>query len=89
VNAGVLAVILTDEQLEALAERIAQKLDLPQSPAPHWFNVAGAAEYAATTEDAIRCAERRGQLRGYRAETGRRLRFHRGDLEGWVRGEAP
>jgi excisionase family DNA binding protein len=89
VIAGALAVTLTDEQLETLADRVAELIQWPVPALALWFDVAGAAEYAATTPDAIRCAEKRGHLRGHRAETGRRLRFHRDDLERWIRGEAP
>jgi excisionase family DNA binding protein len=61
-----------------LAERI--------PPAVNWYSVATAATYASMSEDAIRSAEKRGQLRGYRSETGR-VRFSREALDAFVRGE--
>jgi excisionase family DNA binding protein len=54
-----------------------------------WFSVASAAKYADTTQLAVRDAERRGELRGYRSsEAKRRLRFHRDDLDAWLMGRA-
>lgn len=48
-----------------------------------WLNVAGAATYLATTEDAIRGLVKRGRLPVHRTETGRLL-FRPEELDGWV-----
>ena len=48
-----------------------------------WLNVAGAATYLATTEEAIRALVKRGRLPVHRTETGRLL-FRPEELDRWV-----
>jgi hypothetical protein len=51
-----------------------------------WLDVAGAAEYASMTEEAIRSASKRSQLRSYRSSTGR-VRYRVEDLDAFLRGD--
>jgi hypothetical protein len=75
--------------LEArLRQVVREEIDRAIESRSPWFDVPGAAAYAASTEDSIRSAEKRGQLRGYRGETGR-LRFHVDDLDAFLRGVTP
>lgn len=63
---------------EAVREELAT-----QRPAPGWFDVGGAAEYLATTQDAIRSMVKRGELPVHRTPNGRLL-FHPDELDEWV-----
>jgi excisionase family DNA binding protein len=80
-------VTIADDFVATLADRVsALVLDaLPQ--ATEWLTVAGAAEYLATSEDAIRGHVKRGQIPCHRGAAGRVL-FDRSELDAWVRGEA-
>jgi excisionase family DNA binding protein len=73
---------LPDELLDALADRVIERLALGVDRAQHspWLNVEQAAQHLATTPDSIRALVKRGQLAVHRSETGR-LRFRRDELD--------
>jgi excisionase family DNA binding protein len=52
-----------------------------------WLDVSGAADYLATSTDAIYALVKRRQIPFHKAPNGR-LMFDRGELDGWARGEA-
>jgi hypothetical protein len=85
------AVALPDELVEALEARlrsaIREELKKASGDGSPWLDVAGAAVYAVMSEDAIRSATKRGQLKSYRSETGR-IRYRREDVDAFLRGEA-
>jgi hypothetical protein len=51
-----------------------------------WLDVSGVAGYAAMTEDAVRSATKRGQLRSHRSSTGR-IRYRVQEVDDFLRGE--
>jgi len=77
---------LSDELLLIAEERVPhvvrQELDRGSKPTP-WFDTTGAAEYTSMSEEAIRAATKRGQLKGYRSETGR-IRYRLTDLDNFL-----
>jgi hypothetical protein len=87
----VVPVELPDELLTTLEERlrsiVRKELDAHTKGVSPWLNVTRAAEYAVMSEDAIRSATKRGQLKSYRSETGR-VRYRREDVDAFLRGEA-
>ena len=70
---------------ERVANSVAVRLGTPEPVSP-WLTVPEAAEYCKLTDDAIRGAEKRGQLRAHRSGTGR-VRFLQADLDGFLRGD--
>jgi hypothetical protein len=76
--------------LQAIADRVAsvvlERLEVQSQPSSPWLDAAGAADYACMTADAIRAAEKRGQLRSHRSSTGR-VRYRREDVDAFLRGE--
>ena len=75
-----IALELPDELVEAL--RVIVRAEVAGvSP---WCDLAGAAEYAAMTKDAVESARKRGQLQAHRSATGR-IRYHRDDLDAFLR----
>ncbi|HEY7500235.1 MAG TPA: helix-turn-helix domain-containing protein [Vicinamibacterales bacterium] len=49
-----------------------------------WFTPAEAASYARVNVVTLRRAVRAGQLRAFRVNAGRNLRFRRSDLDAWL-----
>jgi hypothetical protein len=70
----------SEDSIRRIVREELQRANGERSP---WLNVAGAAEYAAMTPDAIRSAEKRGQVKGHRGTTGR-LRFRVDDLDAFL-----
>jgi hypothetical protein len=70
---------------EQIAERVIEKISTASQSASPWMDVAGVAAYAVMTEQAVRDAEKNKHLRAYRTMTGR-LRFHRDDVEAFMKG---
>lgn len=54
-----------------------------------WFDTDAAATYTSSRRNEIREAAESGELRGYQRVRRGKWRFHREDLDAWVRGEAP
>lgn len=55
-----------------------------------WLSVAEAARYTKSAPDTVRRAAQREELRGVQRTAPKgRWRFHRQDLDAWVRGERP
>ena len=75
-----LAVALTPDQLELLAQRVAAILDDRRDAG--FLDVDGAAEFLSTTPKAIYHQVERGRLPHHRA--GGRLLFDRAELRAWV-----
>jgi excisionase family DNA binding protein len=70
--------------LEAVVREIVrEEIGAAQSQPSPWLNVAQAAEYLGTTEEAIRGMVKRGQIPVERTPT-RRLLFSREALDQWV-----
>jgi len=67
-------------------EEIQAAMELRGERESPWLDVGGAAERACMTEEAIRAATRRGQLRVHRSETGR-LRYRVEDVDIFLKGE--
>jgi hypothetical protein len=76
---------LLERQRQIVREEVAALGTPPPAPSP-WLDVAGAAEYLVMTEAAVRAAARRNQLPHTKTPLGQ-LRFDRGQLDLWVRGE--
>lgn len=83
-NGLVLGLELTDDQLDALAMRVAAILD--SSPPSPWLDAAGAAEYLSTSRDRIHDLVALKKLTPRR--DGRRLLFKREDLDAYVESSA-
>ena len=84
VNTG-LVLTLPDEFLAALAERVermAREIAAAQTAQSPWLDVAAAATYLCTTDQAIRAAVKRGQLPGKRPNG--RVLFTRDELDRYV-----
>lgn len=83
------ALPVPEELLAALEERVRrivrQELERAETRSP-WLDAVGVAEYASMTEDAVRSATKRGQLRSYRSSTGR-VRYRVEDVDAFLRGE--
>jgi hypothetical protein len=78
--------MIPDELLDAIAERVAAKAGAARPSSP-WHDAESAAVYLCTTEKAVRRAEERGLLKGYRtADVRGVLRFHEEDLDRYARG---
>lgn len=75
-----LVIELPDSVVEAVADGVAARLEGYQSR--RWFGVNEAAEYLATTPDAIRGLVKRGELVPTRRKP--RLLFSREALDGWA-----
>jgi excisionase family DNA binding protein len=78
-----IALTLTPDQLDAIAERVADRLR--PAPAEHmspWLNTKGAAAYLDGGTDRIHDLVQLGKLQPYR--DGRRLLFKRSDLEAYL-----
>lgn len=76
---------LDQEVIEAIAEEVAARVyDRRGQNEPAWLGVKGAAEYLATTDQAIRGLVKRNAIPFYKAPNGRLL-FHRDELDRWVR----
>lgn len=71
-----------DELLDALADRLIERLAfaVDRTGPSRWLNVEQAAQYLATTPNAIRALVKRRQLAVHRSETGRLL-FRRDELD--------
>lgn len=83
---------LPEELVMALEERlrliVRQELEEARGDTGSpWMDAAGVAVYAVMSEDAIRSATKRGQLKSYRSETGR-VRYRREDVDAFLRGDA-
>jgi excisionase family DNA binding protein len=75
---------LTDSQLDAIAERVAERLrPAPQHSTP-WLDTKGAAAYLACTPARIHDLVQLQKLTPRR--DGRRLLFNRNDLDDYVKG---
>jgi excisionase family DNA binding protein len=71
------------EEVRQVKEMLA-RVESPTSP---WLDAKGAADYLATSRDAIHGLVKRKQIPFHKAPNGR-LRFDRGELNAWVRREA-
>ena len=84
-----LAFTIPEELLAALEERVRrimrEEIERAGTRTP-WLDVAGAAEYASMSEEAIRSASKRGQLRSFRSSTGR-VRYRVEDVDAFLRGD--
>lgn len=81
--------VLAEDELSAVLREIVREAIANEAGAGQgspWMDLEGAAEYTSMSSQAIRSAEKRGQVKGYRSVTGR-LRFHRKDLDLFLRGE--
>jgi hypothetical protein len=76
---------LVEALSEQIAERVIEKITMASQSASPWMDVAGVAAYAVMTAQAVRDAEKNKHLRAHRTTTGR-LRFHRDDVEAFLRG---
>jgi excisionase family DNA binding protein len=77
---------LLDALIDEIAARVANELrkqEPASEPASPWLDVKQAADYCCMTPDAIRAADKRGQIRAHRSETGR-VRFKRADLDAFL-----
>jgi hypothetical protein len=77
-----IALELSQEDVRRIALEVAARLGGPREERGY-LSVDSAATYCDMSADAIRAAERRGQLHGIRGETGR-LRFAVGELDRFV-----
>jgi excisionase family DNA binding protein len=77
---------LDETSLDLLAELLAPRLASRLEPAPSspWLDAAGAAEYLATSKDRVYDLVQLRKLTPHR--DGRRLLFHRGDLDRYLAG---
>jgi excisionase family DNA binding protein len=81
---------VSDEFLDDLAARVARQVadqlsdGRARSRSP-WLDVRGAATYAAMTEQAVRAALKRGELKSYRS--GRRVRLPVEDVDTFLKGD--
>ena len=78
---------LFDVLRECVRAIVREELERALEVRSAWLDVAGAAEYAAMSPEAIRSATKRGQLRVHRGETGR-LRYRTEDLDDFLSGDA-
>jgi CRISPR/Cas system endoribonuclease Cas6 (RAMP superfamily) len=85
-----IALPIPEELLEELEERlralVREELARAGKVTP-WLDVNGVVEYAVLSEDAVRSATKRGQLRSYRSTTGR-VRYRVEDVDAFLRGES-
>src|SRR5579862_842466 len=81
-----LTIELTREQLEAIAERVAELLTRQPVAAPEWLNTTEAAQHLACKPARIHDLVQLGHLEPRR--DGRRLLFRRRDLDGYLDGGA-
>ncbi len=75
---------LDHQVIEAIAEEVAARVYDRRDHNEPWLNVKGAAEYLATTGQAIRGLVKRDAIPFHKAPNGRLL-FHRDELNRWVR----
>jgi excisionase family DNA binding protein len=76
---------LTDAQLEAIAERVAERLQLvPAESSTPWLNTENAAAYIDAKPSRLHDLAQLGRLTPRR--DGRRLLFHRNDLDAYLEG---
>jgi hypothetical protein len=75
---------LDDEDLDQLAQRMAERVEHPTTVVQAWLDVAGAAAHLGLTVNAIRGLVKRRQIPVHRTENGR-LRFAVTELDQWVR----
>lgn len=78
-----LTVELSDEQLEAIAERAAQIVLDRQTDLSPWLNTQQAADYLACTTDRLYDLKQVGHIPYYK--DGSRLLFRRDELDEWLR----
>jgi excisionase family DNA binding protein len=78
-----LTLALTAEQLDAIAERVAERLQpAPSGSSSPWLDSAGASDYLAAKPGRIHDLVALGKLTPRR--DGRRLLFHRDDLDAYL-----
>ena len=73
-----LEIILTGDQLDQLAELVAERLAPPEPPR-EWLTIPEAADYAGVSRQTIANLRRRGKLRA--SGIGRRALVHRADVD--------
>jgi len=78
---------LEEDLAELVRAVVREELGARESEPRGWLNVESAAAYLDSTPEAVRSAEKRGQLHAHRSGTGR-LMFLREDLDAFARGEA-
>jgi excisionase family DNA binding protein len=79
-----LAVTFPDDLIDHLATLVADKLELAKAAGAEGFlNVEGAAEYLASTPDAVRALVKSHRIPVHRTPAGRLL-FDREELRRWV-----
>jgi excisionase family DNA binding protein len=79
----VISLTLPDELVIALADEVAKRV---QNQPMGWFNVASAARYLDTTEEAIRSLVKRNAIPAHRVNG--RVLFSPAELDTYVRGRA-
>jgi excisionase family DNA binding protein len=80
----IIEVRFTDEDVERIAARLAERLAKHQGPPKVWLDVTDAAAHLGLTENAIRGLVKRKQIPFHRTKNGR-LRFAVTELDHWVR----
>lgn len=72
---------LSDDDVERIARAVVALQPSPERQG--WMNIGTAADYCDMSPEALRAAEKRGQVRAYRGETGR-IRFRVVDLDAFL-----
>jgi hypothetical protein len=80
----IIEVQLTDEDVDRIARRVAERIGASAMRVEQWLDVAGAATHLALTEDGVRGLVKRRQIPFHRTENSR-LRFAVTELDHWVR----
>ncbi len=72
-----------EERLRALVREEIERVTTISA----WLDVNDVAEYASMTQEAVRSATKRGQLKCHRSTTGR-VRYRAADVDAFLRGES-
>jgi excisionase family DNA binding protein len=78
-----LRITLTDDQLDAIAERIAAKLRPSEQQQEEWLDTAGAAGYVRVSRDTLRKLAAAGAIPSEQEAPGCKRFFRRSDLDRW------
>ena len=78
-------VTLSDEQIDAIAQRAAALIEQQPSTLPTWLNTTDAANYIAAKPGRVHDLVQLGRLQPRR--DGRRLLFRRSDLDDYLEGQ--
>jgi excisionase family DNA binding protein len=78
---------LSEHDLDALAERLTERIRPTDEPSSDWITLEPAAEYLGRTPMALRLMARRGQVPWHQPTgPGGRIYFSKAELDAWVRG---